>query len=87
MAYQEFIHRPELGFQTLSVDFERKLMVLVDLYSRPNYIFEAIGHSWVILEATAVYYWQNVHVPSLRRVGTTSSACWDTPWRTLRPSE
>jgi hypothetical protein len=45
MAYQEFIHRPEFGFQTLGVDSERKLMVLVDLYSGPNYVFETItGH-------------------------------------------
>ena len=45
IVYQEFIHGLELGFQTLRVNFERKLMVLVDLYSGPNYIFETItGH-------------------------------------------
>ena len=52
MAYQEFIYRLELGFQTLRVNFERKLMVLVDLYSGPNYIFEAItGHSDALTRA------------------------------------
>ena len=79
MAYQEFIHRLELGFQTLRVDFERKLMILVELYSGLNHVFETItGHFPRALTAPRKQrrlYWsvQNAHVPDSLGVALTSA--------------
>jgi hypothetical protein len=93
MAYQEFIHRLELGFQTFRVDFERKLMVLADLYSGPNYILEAItGHSGSSHHSQTVTVVLAAAEEARARLGCKFcrvgvTACRNTPWRTPQLSE
>lgn len=41
-AHEKFVNCPELGFQTLRVDIECILIVLVELYSRLDSVFEAV---------------------------------------------
>jgi len=44
-THEKFVDCLELGFQTLRVDIERILMVLIELYSRLNGVFDAVtGH-------------------------------------------